>query len=195
MQGRGLDRIVFDFHAFAWMVDEGVEWVHAQDGCGCAQHTHFTESNDLFATCCCRRVAIDEQQLIAVSHVVEDLQQITTEQRIYSFQHGSTLVGGDASCFHSPHVVGRLLRPDPGDIDALAFAARHTPDLAEGQAVPFAATLASGLTPTVSSDNCSVKDGSITALAGEGTCTVTVMSSGGNNVKPLIRTFGFDLKP
>ena len=70
---------------------------------------------------------------------------------------------------------------------------RNTPDLTEGEAVPFSATLASGLTPAVSSDNCSVKDGSITALAGEGMCTVTVMSNGGRNVKPLIRTFAFDL--
>ena len=70
---------------------------------------------------------------------------------------------------------------------------RTTPDLSEGKAVPFSATLGSGLTPTVSSDNCSVKDGSITALAGEGRCTVTVMSSGGRNVKPLMRTFVFDL--
>lgn len=130
-----------------------------------------------------------------MSHVIEDLQQVTTEQRIDSLQHGSTLLGCDASRSHNPHVVDHLLCPDPDDIDAGPFAARNTPDLAEGQAIAFAATLASGLTRTVSSDNCSVKDGSITALAGEGTCTVTVMSSGGNNVKPLIRTFGFDLKP
>jgi hypothetical protein len=63
----------------------------------------------------------------------------------------------------------------------------------EGEAVPFSATLGSGLTPTVSSDNCSLQDSSITALAGKGTCTVTVMSSGGKNVKPLIREFTFDL--
>lgn len=78
-------------------------------------------------------------------------------------------------------------------VDGQRVTPRSTLDLTEGQPTPFSATLSSGLTPTVSSDNCSVKDGSITALAGEGRCTVTVMSSGGRNVKPLIRTFGFDL--
>ena len=78
-------------------------------------------------------------------------------------------------------------------VDGERVTPRNTPDLTEGEAVPFSATLASGLKPTVSSDNCSVKDGSITALTGDGTCTVTIMSSGGKIVKPLIRTFNFDL--
>lgn len=79
-------------------------------------------------------------------------------------------------------------------VDGQRVTPSNTPELTEGQEVSFSATLGSGLTPTVSSDNCSIQDGSITALAGEGTCTVTVMSSGGRNVKPLIRTFTFDLK-
>lgn len=78
-------------------------------------------------------------------------------------------------------------------VDGERVTPRTTPALAESRAVPFSATLGSGLTPTVSSDNCSIKDGSISALAGEGTCAVTVMSSGGKNVKPLIRTFSFNL--
>lgn len=79
------------------------------------------------------------------------------------------------------------------NVDGQRVTPNNTPDLTEGEAVSFSATLGSGLTPTVSSDNCSIQDGSITALAGEGTCTVTVMSSGGKNVTPLIRTFTFDL--
>lgn len=71
--------------------------------------------------------------------------------------------------------------------------ARNTPALTEGEPVSFSAKLGSGLTPSVTSDNCSVQDDTITALAGDGTCTVTVMSSGGKNVKPLIRNFTFDL--
>ena len=78
-------------------------------------------------------------------------------------------------------------------VDGQRVTPNSTPDLMEGEAVPFSATLGSGLTPTVSSDNCSIQDTSITALADEGTCTVTVSSSGGKNVKPLIRTFTFDL--
>ena len=78
-------------------------------------------------------------------------------------------------------------------VDGQRVTPSNTPALTNGLAVPFSATLGSGLTPTVSSDNCSVKDGSITALAGEGTCAVTVMSSGGKNVKPLIRIFTFNL--
>ncbi|MDA3022174.1 MAG: hypothetical protein O2943_05850 [Actinomycetota bacterium] len=70
---------------------------------------------------------------------------------------------------------------------------RNTPKLTLGNEVSFSATLGSGLTPTISSDNCSIQDSSITALANEGTCTVTVMSSGGKNVKPLLRTITFSL--
>jgi len=78
-------------------------------------------------------------------------------------------------------------------VDGQRVTSNSTPELMEGEAVPFSATLGSGLTPTVSSDNCSIQDTSITALADEGTCTVTVASSGGKNVKPLIRAFTFDL--
>jgi hypothetical protein len=78
-------------------------------------------------------------------------------------------------------------------VDGKRVTPTSTPTLREGRAVPFSATLGSKLTPTVSADNCSVTANSITALAGTGTCTVTVMSSGGKNVKPLIRTFAFQL--
>lgn len=78
-------------------------------------------------------------------------------------------------------------------VDGERVTARNTPTLKEGVAVPFSATLGSGLAPTVSSDNCSVTDGKITALADDGNCSVIVTSSGGKNVKPLIRVFTFPL--
>ena len=70
---------------------------------------------------------------------------------------------------------------------------RSAPTLVEGVATPFTVSLGSGLTPTVSSTTCSVNDSSIIALSNEGTCTVTITSSGGKNVKPLIRQYSFDL--
>lgn len=62
------------------------------------------------------------------------------------------------------------------------------PKIANGVATPFTVTLTSGLTPTVTADNCSVTDKTITALKAEGTCVVRITSNGGKNVKPLVTT-------
>lgn len=61
--------------------------------------------------------------------------------------------------------------------------------------VPFAVTLTSGLTPNLTADNCSIANGRITALKGEGICTVTINSTGGKNVQPLVTTQAFRLRP
>ena len=79
--------------------------------------------------------------------------------------------------------------------DGKRVTTRNSPTLSESMPVVFDVTLGSGLTPTVTSDNCSVKDGTISALADSGTCTVTVMSSGGKNVRPLMRSYSFTLAP
>jgi hypothetical protein len=60
-------------------------------------------------------------------------------------------------------------------------------------ATPFSVRLNSGLTPNVTSDNCSIGDGTITALTNSGTCTVTITSSGGRVVQPFMSTRTFRL--
>lgn len=64
--------------------------------------------------------------------------------------------------------------------------------LKQDVATPFSVVLSSGLPANVTSDNCAVTTTSITALANSGTCTVTITSSGGKNVRPFLttRTFG-----
>jgi hypothetical protein len=57
----------------------------------------------------------------------------------------------------------------------------------------FSATTVSGLTPSITGDNCSVRDGKITALADSGTCTLTVTTTGGRNFKPLVATQTYNL--
>jgi len=57
----------------------------------------------------------------------------------------------------------------------------------------FSATTRSGLTPSITGDNCSVRDGKITALADSGTCTITIVTTGGRNFKPLVATRSFKL--
>ena len=61
----------------------------------------------------------------------------------------------------------------------------------DGQA--FSATTTSGLTPSITGDNCSVRDGKITALANSGTCTLTITTTGGRNFKPLVETTTYKL--
>ena len=78
-------------------------------------------------------------------------------------------------------------------VDGKRVTKRSAPALVEGVATPFKVSLGSGLTPTVSSTTCSVEDSSITALSNRGTCTVTISSSGGKNVKPLMQQYNFDL--
>ena len=57
----------------------------------------------------------------------------------------------------------------------------------------FSATTRSGVTPSITADNCSVRDGKITALADTGTCTLTIVTTGGRNFKPLVTTRTFKL--
>ncbi len=57
-----------------------------------------------------------------------------------------------------------------------------------GEKVPFAVTLKSGLTPTVTADNCRIADGTIEALVARGTCVVMITSTGGRNYRPLVTT-------
>ena len=62
------------------------------------------------------------------------------------------------------------------------------PKLTASSPVPFTVTLKSGLTPSVSADNCSIARGKITALKSQGTCIVRITSTGGKNYKPLVTT-------
>lgn len=62
------------------------------------------------------------------------------------------------------------------------------PVLKADVATPFSVKLASGLTASVSSKECAIKDGSITAVAGTGACTVRITSTGGRNYRPLVAT-------
>jgi hypothetical protein len=57
----------------------------------------------------------------------------------------------------------------------------------------FSATTVSGLTPSITGDNCSVRDGKITALIATGTCTLTITTTGGRNFKPLVTTATYKL--
>jgi hypothetical protein len=76
-------------------------------------------------------------------------------------------------------------------VDGKPYASGAT--LVKDRATPFRVRLSSGLTPNLSSDNCQVTDSTITALIGDGQCTVTITSSGGRNVRPFIQTLTFAL--
>lgn len=52
--------------------------------------------------------------------------------------------------------------------------------------VKFAVTLASGLTPTVSSQGCTISEGTIAAISPTGTCTVRITSTGGKYYQPIL---------
>lgn len=54
--------------------------------------------------------------------------------------------------------------------------------------VTFSVSLASGLTPTVSSQDCAVTAGRIAAITPSGTCTVLITSTGGKYVLPIVTT-------
>jgi hypothetical protein len=73
---------------------------------------------------------------------------------------------------------------------------RYAPNtsLVKDRATPFQVRLSSGLTPDLTSDNCQIGDGTITALQSTGQCTVTITSSGGANVRPFLRTLTFNLR-
>ncbi len=67
------------------------------------------------------------------------------------------------------------------------------PKLALDKPESFTVTLKSGLAPSVSATNCTIKDDTITALKNRGTCIVRITSTGGNNYKPLVKTQVFRL--
>ena len=79
-------------------------------------------------------------------------------------------------------------------LDGKALTRGAKPTLRQDKAVPFSVSLKSGLTPSVSADNCAIKDGAITALKAQGTCIVRITSTGGTNYKPLVKTQVFLLK-
>lgn len=62
------------------------------------------------------------------------------------------------------------------------------------KADPFRVVLKSGLTPDLSSDNCSISNGTIRALKKSGTCTVTVTSPGNATYAPFKGSITFRLK-
>jgi len=59
----------------------------------------------------------------------------------------------------------------------------------------FSAKTASGLTPTITSTQCSFleNDKKIQALAGTGTCEVLITTTGGRNYKPLVQKVTYSL--
>jgi hypothetical protein len=67
------------------------------------------------------------------------------------------------------------------------------PKLSAAGPVSMTVALKSGLTPTLSSDNCTVTATKITALKSAGACTVRIVSNGGANTKPLVTTQVFRL--
>lgn len=71
--------------------------------------------------------------------------------------------------------------------------ATATTKLVVNVATPLAVTMQSGLTPSLSSDKCSVSGGKITALANTGTCTLLITTTGGKNYKPFVGTQVFQL--
>jgi hypothetical protein len=68
-----------------------------------------------------------------------------------------------------------------------------TPKIGLDDPVPFTVALKSGLTPSVTANNCTISGGEITALKSRGTCVVRITSSGGNVYKPLVTTRVFRL--
>lgn len=76
-----------------------------------------------------------------------------------------------------------------------AVARGTKPQLTASTPVPFVASLKSGLTPSVSADNCTIAGGKIAALKSQGTCIVRITSTGGKNYKPLVTTQVFRLIP
>lgn len=74
-----------------------------------------------------------------------------------------------------------------------AIAKGAKPKLSGSAPTAMTVTLKSGLTPTLSADNCTVTPTSITALKAAGTCTVRIVSNGGPNTKPLVTTQVFRL--
>ncbi len=83
------------------------------------------------------------------------------------------------------------------ELDGRAVRRGAKPKLAANKTVPLRVSLKSGLTASLSSDNCSVdaSQRTITALKGTGTCTVLITSTGGMNYQPVVRRQVFRLTP
>lgn len=79
-------------------------------------------------------------------------------------------------------------------VDGRAVGPKQTAVLRKDVATPFSVVLSSGLKANVTSNACAVTENSITALAASGSCTVTMTSSGGKNVRPFITTRTFSLR-
>lgn len=79
------------------------------------------------------------------------------------------------------------------NVDGNVLGPKTMGSLKKDVATTFSVRLSSGLQPNVSSDNCAIGDGTITALADTGTCTVTITSSGGRVVQPFMSTRTFRL--
>jgi hypothetical protein len=62
-----------------------------------------------------------------------------------------------------------------------------TAKIAAGAPTAMTVKMASGLPVTVSSDNCAVRDNTVTPLTPSGTCNVVMTSNGGKNIKPFKR--------
>jgi hypothetical protein len=63
-----------------------------------------------------------------------------------------------------------------------------------GEAVPFSVTLTSGLTPSLASKKCDVRNGEIRALTRNGACAVQITSSGNEQYRPFRATVTFKIR-
>lgn len=73
-------------------------------------------------------------------------------------------------------------------LDGTVLKRGATPKLGLDDTVPFTVALKSGLAPSVSANNCTIANGTITALKSRGTCVVRITSTGGRSFKPLVTT-------
>ncbi|MFM1964626.1 MAG: hypothetical protein RL134_351 [Actinomycetota bacterium] len=62
-----------------------------------------------------------------------------------------------------------------------------------GQALPFSVTLASGITPSLSSKKCDVRNGEIRALTRNGSCAVQITSPGNEEYRAFRATVTFKI--
>jgi hypothetical protein len=67
------------------------------------------------------------------------------------------------------------------------------PKLSAGKPGTFSVVTASGLTPYVVGDKCTIANGTITAGQSHGACVVRLTTTGGKNVKPLVQVQVFKL--
>jgi hypothetical protein len=67
------------------------------------------------------------------------------------------------------------------------------PKLSAAKPGTFTVKTASGITPTVTGNTCSVQNGKITAGQSNGACVVRITTTGGKNYKPLVQVQVFKL--